>query len=709
MATLGGGTLGGSTLGGIGGYVSPVDDIDFAGFAPPPHAYRAVRPIVRLYSGDFLSGGIAKVRNTGTTGGGYNRASLAANSTPFQVTLPSTPIVGNMLVAQVYALGPSSVSITGFTTALQQPGSGGGSVAAILVREVQAGDGPGPYTVVATGATYLLMVITEYMNVRDVSPVFDTGGQIGAGGIGTTVIAGTVQPVDGTELAIAVIGGSLTGLAPVEVPYILPMTWDIDAEDARAFGITRMFSTAVSRHFAPIGDLSFGLDGDQIVSTAGATVLLAGNPEPVRFSPLGELDSAEGAATVQPYALGTVDITIHAADPYLAQVQPGQILEVFMPEPDAPWTFEWYIINHVSREFDAETERYTIQGLDLRSLINDRTLSDDYANAIVGTWKAETLARKIVSETSIVPEESLPYFISGNLAAVAGLTLEAADGLRGTTYDGPLLKSGAGVVETIATLYGKDRLGWRLVVLDPGTLAGRIEFQTFESNDLTASQLTNAAFSVGWDTARSMREVHDAVGALTVMTLYGSPLPGTFSTRQQVTVVDYDALAVWGVKHGFVDASNQGELTIQSAQAALDERKPKNFVELETRDTLSLQLKRDYWLLDQVTAVTPRGSQYDNTITQITMPIGTADQAISTASEYDLPEPVTETHAIPVGDALFRMRRILMDRINTPNPQITIGITPAQVGEAGRDRSAAAVRPIMFLTETQLQALIDGP
>lgn len=438
--------------------------------------------------------------------------------------------------------------------------------------------------------------------------------------------------------------------------------------------------TATMRVFSTAGLSSFTFEGQIAIATFKADTGAS------RFAAIGQFDLADGQATRRPYDLGEFSLKLSKADPLTASVVEGSILEFYIPsEPAiAGHTFEWYIVRHLE-DFDDDPDPYlAVSGPDLRAFVNNYALADAVIGTVRGTPPAnksvENWVRAYITNTAITPAGTSDFSTSDK---VPGLALEASSGNRGTVYADPPAGAGAPLVSTISTLYKADGLGWRIVITNPGTSTGALEVQTFAAVDRRFGVgAGEAVFAAKWDTAKRVTRMRDAVNAVTALTLLG---PASGSVRPTYYAEDAIGRQRWGFLHGRVDGSNVTYPTTDVAATMVAERAPKEWCEIDGRETTDLRLFRDYDLLDIVSAITSRGIRFDGRITSLT--IYTTGTITEGSSDWAQPElfGLNPPDSVPA------------PRVATTPPFVlTVGNTPDTSPE-GRTKDAIALSQYTYL------------
>jgi hypothetical protein len=659
--------------------------------APPPTAPLRRNPRVRLYEGDWISSSFKIRENTkvindgrGMTVTAENVINMSGATATAEVTMPVPPVVGDTYVAFVF-WESATVTLTppaGWST-LAGPVTGTGMRIAAYGRPIDATD-TDEFTFTFSSAVAWGLTVAEYIGIITTSALDKTASNTGTGtAVSTGTTAATAQA---SEIAFAMfahrptagrIGSSTLGPGYTQVHHPV------------SFGTTRMVTA--QRSLIATGAQS--MTATTTESGPWAALIFTMKGTAVRkFTPLGELDAVRGRATMRPQELGDIELEVSTIDPASRFIKKNTIIEVWIPGDltDSPWTFGWFIVREVEEDDTRQVPYLIVRGPDLRGLIYDRPLGKAVFGTVRGAppanTSAESWAREYVDK-SCINIAATAYW--GTADKVAGLVLETPNGERGTTYAaaGAPGKSGATLGETITQLYRRDNLGWRLIVVDAGTMNASIQFCTFAGIDRRLGVLGDAVFAEQFDTAHSVRYHHSAVGCITAAVVKGKQQAN--GTRVQHYVVDETAKQEWGLIVGEIDASTEEVLDANIAQQYLTERLPKKWITLESRETVALRLRNNYGLLDKVTALTRNGQRMDDTITEISIDItaGSEDSALGGFSGVSsrLPSAAGDLATVPAP----LLHGIVPE---SPKVSIVVGHTHESAPDGGRDRKPAALR-----------------
>lgn len=655
-------------------------------------AYNA--PIIRLYDGSYAAspGGPIRIVPANTRGASrqYAIGAFMASST-ITLALDTTPATGDLLVAGITTkdgTAPATVP-TGWTLATSA--SDGDQQARIYYRNATSGDVGATYTWIASSfVTQITGYLWRIQNAATSSPLDATGTSTG-GGSGVSYTRTATTGATTTEPQIVIVAAVAEGITGA---ITLQTTGDgtkIDQAGKPTSG-PAAYNLFGSRLENSTGAKSVALKS---VSSSGGSISHTGvtavatfkaNTSAIRFTPLGQFEITEGSATRRPYEIGEFDLKIPKADPLTASVREGDIVEWYIPkEPGrSGFTFEWYTIRHLEDHDDEPAPYLTISGPDLRGYLTGYVLADALITTLRGAppanKAAENWARSYITNTAITPSASNDYATSDN---VAGLALEASSGNRGTVYTDPPAKAGAPMVPAISELYKRDGLGWRIDLENYGTTTGALTVKTFAGTDRRFGIGTGeAVFASKWDTARRVTRMRDALNAVTALTLLG---PARGSTRPAYYVEDANSRQVWGLIHGRIDGQNVTYPSSAVAAAMLANRTPRDWVEVDGRDSPALRLWTHYDLLDTVSAITRDGVRYDGAISAITIYTSGAhvfgSSGWASPELFGLPDPEIAATAPAVP--------------NPPPFTLVIGSVPATL--EARSKEAAALAPYTYL------------
>lgn len=595
----------------------------------PIYMPRMPVPRVRLYDGTFTGSNI-RIANLRVTDSG--RPSVAVPNCVFgtsytdgggglSFSLPARPGQGKFLLVMMAWTG--NATLTGwvdetFTTLAfkQVTGMTVGIYGRYISGNFGLGLGASRFALFSadTEVTYFAAALEGIKSASFTDVSTNNTGTSTSASTGTT--SATAQA---DEISLAIMG--------------MPVSTRGAAPNFTTSGYQEYYSSGAATHYALMGSLITTATGAQAAAATmpesgtwvGAIATLKADSASTKYDAVGEFDLCSGKATRSPLNLGTIDITVSGADPVSSQIKKSSILEVYMADGSNGWTFEWYYVMSVDKDESGPLPVYTIKGFDLRVLVWDRAIAAatlDNVRGSLANYAVENWVRKYIDTTCITINAGQPYLTTDT---VPNLALEASTGNRGTVYISTSpAESGAKLGETIAKLYGKDALGWRIVLLNAGTSTAKLEVQTYQGTDRRFGSASEMVFAEQWDTASQVAVIDDAQNALTAATVYGPPLQANPAARPMFYVKDTTAIQKWGFRYGSIDASSEIALDSTIATAYLQQRLPKTYLSVVPRNTPRYKVKTNYDLFDRVTALDRDGNQYDGYIMQMQVTIGGA-------------------------------------------------------------------------------------
>lgn len=667
----------------------------------PPLVPVTPLPKIRLYRGDFGATSPAHVRQVKP--GLLNKAAFTYKGSAFQpgITTPvdtwgRTPVgviypavVNNTeLIVVSWTGGATLTTPAGWTLAASRTQ---GSLKVSAFYRTAPSSGWVMPTFTFSGTVTATIQYTEWEGLF-ASSQFDKTAQTGSTFVGqlsvpaSVGVSGSLAQAD--ELILAISAVSPQGNFNSGSPFLVAgtdkgvMVDQIGSPDFTEVDQTLWMHTVKSVSTPSVSVTFSSRDGNAHSGDALLILLtFKSSTTPERYARLGEFDLAQGSFTQRAYELGDFTMSVSLQDPLASSIEEDSIVECWVPDyPDfinylrVPWTHGWYVVRHITEDESAVPVTRHIQGIDLRDLVGRRTIEEGMVTtAIPGTGSAEDWARHYVN-LAIISNPDI------NLRLL-GMSIEATNGHRGTIYTEPPARVGAGIGDTITQLYRKDKLGWRVVVKNPGTTTATLEFQTYAENDRTFGKIGQAVFKESWDTAQSVRLVRDAVNASNYLRVLGAPVDG--SVRQVQVVSDAESIAKWGPLTGEVDASTETVLTEAIANTYLEERLPKEWTEVIPRNTFDCRLGQHYNLLDLCTAITRDGTRFDGNLLSLTL--NTHQTAQTDFGTF------LDPAKLPIATPLPYKGPATMTFI--------LGSDPASAPDGGRDRRPAELRKYTYLED----------
>lgn len=408
----------------------------------------------------------------------------------------------------------------------------------------------------------------------------------------------------------------------------------------------------------------------------GLVLTLKGDAAPRRFTPLAEIEAWQGQATASLAEIGELTGVVQLSDPATAFLTPNTIVEVYLPRQVcadgtviAGRSFEWYYLRHLEQDTtDSQRGLYRFGGPSLKMKVAERVSSAAAMTALHGptTNTATTWMRSLVTATCITPTAGSAY-----TDPVPGLALESSPGTTGTVYSDVPFGVGEPNGTAIAKLCRADSIGWRVVVVNPGATTAALQFQTFAGTTRTIGSSSEAVLCTQWDTARSVRPIKDANQGITSLTALG---PASGAVQTTFTATDAQAIADWGLVHGFLDMRNATYLTQAMVNAELNARKPKFYCTVTASDAPYCQIDRHYWLGDTLTVLSPKGDRFDGQVTSLTCySSGNLQQAQSGLDLWQ-PQPVVTGPTAPPVPIIGRRGAIgtVFEMVVGPDPAVSV-------------------------------------
>lgn len=595
--------------------------------SPPYQPIKQPYPRIRLYDNTYNNGSSITIVTQAST--------LAATGSSYVANLSqgggSPPSLASALMIMAI-ITTNAVTITtpaGWTLI----GSSNFNTAQLSVyRRAGTSSEPANYTWNFSGSTEAQSYFIAYGGVDTSTPVDRTATSSGNGSTFTT--GTTAATTQAREMALAFyVSNRGDG-----VPY--PVTTDTYATVAEMDGFTNHFLMAEKPLQATGAQSTSAIKPRNAVDYVSMLITLkeAAAASTTYFNPIGELDEAEGRATMRPYDLGDFEISFDARDPVASRVMRNMLVEFWMPATavDPGWSFGWFIVRHIERDDSLPYPRITLSGPDLRGLISNRAVqsanveynrSNPPVNKSVENW-----VRGYINASAISVQSGQGYTSADN---IAGFRLETSSGNRGTVYTDAPANTGASLGDVISHLYATDQLGWRIVVLNAGSTSAVMEFQTYAGTDRRIGGSSEAVFCMQWDTATRVVKFEDAVSAATAITALAGP--NDSSTRPGYFVYDAVSKANWGLLHSMVDISSEKNPDATTAIAYLKQRLPKTWLEIDPRQHQNLRANVHYSLLDNVTGLTRSGDRFDGQIVSWSVQVSTRGPQ-SNFGTFTLPE-----------------------------------------------------------------------